>query len=422
MRWQCGIVGVVVAIWLTAAVVVHSARPQPPAKPPLGPFGLSMIRTADNSPVDLDLFQDTETCGVCHPRQLEEIRGAMHLASHTDPLYRATAELARKEAGPQVYAFCSGCHSPAGVLSRLIPAKPDRELPAQAKAGVTCDVCHQISALTGTTGPWKEPANASFAIQQGMVKFGNYGDVAENRSHAGEEKDIFSTSELFTSCHTVIQPMNGFHIETTYDEWKAGPFWQKGVQCQDCHMRTVEEAQKVAETLQPVVLKGQSAAAGTERPIHRHFFVGGNANADILAGGKTHAQMAERACAARPAWRSRPRPARPPGRSCPWTCWSTTWAPGTTSLLRLRNCAGCGSRWRSATPAARSCSEIRDWTHTAIRLQGPSPSGRSPVIVPAGRRTNPGRWRGSSGNGRSRRKVSPATPSAASCRSGLRGR
>ena len=293
MRRQGGVLRVVVAIWLAAVVVVYSAEPQRPAKPPEGPFGLSMIRTADNSPADLDLFQDTETCGVCHPRQLEELKGSMHLASHTDPLYRATAELARKEAGPKVYAFCSGCHSPAGVLTRLIPAKPDRELPAGAKAGVSCDVCHQISVLTGTTGPWKEPANASFAIQQGMVKFGNYGDVAENRSHASEKKDFFSTSEFCASCHTVIQPINGFHIETTYDEWKAGPFWQKGVQCQDCHMRTVEEAQKVAETLQPVVLKGQSATAGPERPIYRHYFVGGNANADILAGGKTHAQMAE---------------------------------------------------------------------------------------------------------------------------------
>ncbi len=58
-------------------------------------------------------------------------------------------------------------------------------------------------------------------------------------------------------------------------------------------MRTVEEAQKVAETLQPVVLTGKSVANGADRPIYRHYFVGGNANADILAGGKSHAQMAE---------------------------------------------------------------------------------------------------------------------------------
>jgi hypothetical protein len=58
-------------------------------------------------------------------------------------------------------------------------------------------------------------------------------------------------------------------------------------------MRTVEEAQKVAETLEPVVLTGKSVAGGADRPIYRHYFVGGNANAQILAAGKTHAQMAE---------------------------------------------------------------------------------------------------------------------------------
>jgi hypothetical protein len=158
---------------------------------------------------------------------------------------------------------------------------------------VTCDVCHQISALTGAAGPWKEPANASFTIQQGTVKYGNYGNVPENRNHSGEKKDFFSSSEFCASCHTVIQPINGFPIESTYDEWKAGIFSRKGVQCQDCHMRTVEEAQKVAETLQPLALTGKSVPTGADRPIYGHYFVGGNANAGLLAGGKTHAQMAE---------------------------------------------------------------------------------------------------------------------------------
>ena len=281
------------ALGLLAAAIGRSAAPRSPAEPPTGPFGLSLIRTADNAAADIDLFQSTQTCGVCHPRQLDELKGSMHLASHTDPLYRAMAELARKEAGPKVYAFCAGCHSPAGVLTGLIPAKPDGQLPAEAKAGVTCDVCHQISALTGAAGPWKEPANASFTIQQGMVKYGNYGNIAENRSHSGEKKDLFGSSDLCASCHTVIQPVNGFHIESTYDEWKGGIYSRKGIQCQDCHMRTVEEAQKVAETLEPLVLTGKSVLNGADHPIYRHYFVGGNANADVLAGGKTHAQMAE---------------------------------------------------------------------------------------------------------------------------------
>jgi hypothetical protein len=58
-------------------------------------------------------------------------------------------------------------------------------------------------------------------------------------------------------------------------------------------MRSVEEAMTVAETLKPVAIKGQRVVDGPARDIARHFFVGGNANADRLAGGKVHAQMAD---------------------------------------------------------------------------------------------------------------------------------
>ena len=246
-----------------------------------------MIDTSDHAHADLDLFQPTEVCGTCHTRQLEELRGSMHLASHTDPLYRSLAELARKEAGPKVYAFCAGCHSPAGVLTGLIPGKTDAQLPAEAKAGVTCDVCHQIPALTGKAGPWKEPANASFTVQQGMTKFGNYDNIAENRNHTGEKKDIFATSEFCASCHTVIQPINGFHIESTYDEWKAGIYAQRA-----CSARTATcDRGRGAESGRDASADGSDGkihSGGADRPIYRHYFVGGNANADILADGKWH--------------------------------------------------------------------------------------------------------------------------------------
>ena len=281
-------------VGLLAAAIGQSAAPTSPAQPPTGPFGLSMIRTADQAHADLDLFQATETCGVCHPRQLEELQGIDAPGKpHRSALSRAGGTCTQRSRSRKSTHSARVVTRRPGVLTGLIPATPDGQLPAEAKAGVTCDVCHQISALTGATGPWKEPANASFTIQQGMVKYANYGNIAENRSHSGEKKDFFGSSELCASCHTVIQPLNGFHIEATYDEWKAGIFSQKGIQCQDCHMRTVEEAEKVAQTLQPLVLTGKSVANGADRPIFRHYFVGGNANAGILAGGKTHAQMAE---------------------------------------------------------------------------------------------------------------------------------
>ena len=58
-------------------------------------------------------------------------------------------------------------------------------------------------------------------------------------------------------------------------------------------MRSVRDAIKVAETLRPLSVKGQSVKHGPVREIFPHFFVGGNANADRLANGAAHARMAK---------------------------------------------------------------------------------------------------------------------------------
>ena len=95
--------------------------------------------------------------------------------------------------------------------------KHDRELPAEAKAGVSCDVCHQISRLTGAEGPWGEPGNASFTLTAGRVKYAHSGLFQKNRAHSGEQRTFFAKAEYCASCHTVIHPINGLRIESTYE-------------------------------------------------------------------------------------------------------------------------------------------------------------------------------------------------------------
>ena len=265
----------------------------PPVRPPEGKFGYGLIATPGGGPLDAGDFLTNETCAVCHERQARELGGSMHSASHEDPLYRRFAEATRREAGPKVYAYCSACHAPVGVAAGLIPDAPDAELPAEVKGGVSCDTCHQIAMLTGSTGPWREEGNASFSFQTGRVRFGSTGEVVQNRLHTGEKKDFFGKSEFCASCHTVIHPVNGLRIEHTYGEWKASVYAKNGVQCQDCHMASVEDAVQVAQTLKPVVRMGQSANDGPQRRVHPHYFVGGNADAEHLAQGPEHAKMAE---------------------------------------------------------------------------------------------------------------------------------
>ncbi len=264
-----------------------------PAEVPKGPFGLSMVASSDGQPVDIEDFVVDEECGFCHERQWEELEGSMHSVAHRDSLYRATAEMALREAGPEVYALCAGCHAAQGVAAGLIPATPEEELPEVAKAGVLCDTCHSVTALSGESGVWGEPGNASIVLEPDIDrKFGPPSGDDDVAIHTVETREFLSGSEFCGSCHTVIHPFNGVRLEHTYAEWKSSAYAEAGIQCQDCHMRSVPEAIRVAAEMKPVPIEGLSEPSGELRPIARHYFVGGNHHADRLGGGEQHAEMA----------------------------------------------------------------------------------------------------------------------------------
>jgi hypothetical protein len=265
-----------------------------PESPPQGPFGFSLISTESGMPLDVGDFASYEECADCHERQWVELEGSMHTLAHTEPLYRSTAEFFNDTATTEIYTYCSGCHSPQGVTTGLIPMTPEEELPEIAKVGILCDVCHQVSDLTGTSGPWGEPGNASLVLSPDADrKFGPPGGDDAAADHAVETREFLDRSEFCASCHTIVHPLNGLRLEHTYGEWKQSIYAEKGIQCQDCHMRSLEDALQVAETLEPVVVIGRSEPSGEEREIHPHHFVGGNANAEVLGGSAEHAAMAE---------------------------------------------------------------------------------------------------------------------------------
>jgi hypothetical protein len=222
------------------------------------------------------------------------MEGSMHVIAHTDPLYRSTAELALLEAGEEIYTYCSGCHAPQGVVTGMIPGILEARLPEVVTAGILCDVCHQVSRLTGASGPWGEPGNASFVLSPHEDrKFGPPGGDGDAADHEVETREFLTRSEFCASCHSIVHPLNGLRLEHTYGEWKNSIYAEKGIQCQDCHMRSVADAVKVAETLGPVAVIGQAEPAGEDREIHPHYMVGGNANAEELGGSPGAAAMAE---------------------------------------------------------------------------------------------------------------------------------
>jgi len=250
------------------------------------PFAPSLMRTATGKAADPDDYFEAKDCGECHKAQYEEWEGSLHSRSHTDSIYLAFAEMARKEVGEDLYRFCSSCHAPLAVATRKSEPAFLRE------EGVTCDVCHHIDAVD--TVHAEGGANASFVLEGGDVRYGPLADASPTPSHESAFSPTHRSARLCSACHTLIHPTNGVVIENTYEEWSKSPYAAAGIQCQDCHMRTPEQAAEVARTMRPLKVPGRTLAEGDERPdVHRHTFAGASTDTPSTGGGAVHAGEAE---------------------------------------------------------------------------------------------------------------------------------
>ncbi len=220
-------------------------------------------------------FTDPATCGACHPRQYEEWTGSVHSLAFQDPVYQGELNKGFQEMGPNLTRQCEGCHTPIGVVTGEVTGPGLTGLSPLALAGVSCDVCHSISGTTHTRTPSRQPQNASMILTPGyetlegtvLVKRGPSTPV-ENCGggfHECVESPLHLRADLCASCHQVYHYDRHFPLEATYNEWKAGPYAQNSILCQDCHMVGIDVFMRAAEDFRK-----------PERGEYRHFFNGAN--------------------------------------------------------------------------------------------------------------------------------------------------
>lgn len=220
-------------------------------------------------------FTEPETCGGCHEDKYQEWNGSLHSMAFIDPVYQGELNKAVKAVGHEISRQCEGCHSPAGVVTGEIKGPGVSGLSAVARTGVSCDICHSISALNHDKTPTKEPENGSFVIRPGadskdgavLVKHGpvKIQDGCGGGFHECRQTEFHEKADLCASCHQVYHYDKHFPIEATYNEWKHSPYAQKDIHCQDCHMVATETFVKAADTMIKPVQKD-----------YRHYFNGAN--------------------------------------------------------------------------------------------------------------------------------------------------
>jgi hypothetical protein len=220
-------------------------------------------------------FTEPTVCAGCHPQQFEEWTGSVHALAFQDPIYQGELNKGFKAVGHDVTRQCEGCHSAAGMVTGEIKGPGLKGLSPMALAGVSCDICHSISGVTHWQTPTHEAENGSMILTPGvdtkegvqLIKRGPFkpAEGCGGGFHECGESPLHLRAELCASCHQVYHYDDHFPLEATYNEWKHGPYAQKGILCQDCHMVDTETFIRSADTFKKPV-----------RTDYHHFFSGAN--------------------------------------------------------------------------------------------------------------------------------------------------
>jgi len=248
-------------------------------------------------------FYEPENCSGCHGEIYNQWKGSMMANAWKDPVfiavYKNYISKASSKAEKEEVAMCSRCHTPSGYMADSPGRYFEGELTPVDQAGVSCDVCHSVAASAGV-------GNGSFILQPGDAsknEYGvKYGPRRDSRSptHGTAYSELHTRSELCGMCHDVGHAHNIMPIESTYSEWRTGPYNtgdpETSTHCQDCHMRQNPEHAATGSTTLPDTpgfAAPEFLGAKQREHVWQHYFIGGNFVVTALLGNEQAAKMAQ---------------------------------------------------------------------------------------------------------------------------------
>lgn len=202
--------------------------------------------------VATDRFNSARVCGACHQEIFEHWSRSMHALAYEDPIFKSAFLRAYYETGGEAAALCLRCHSPTVTETKDFLGKQDI-----TREGITCDYCHSISGITqdkdGVTHVTIDHSTRSSPFEL-------HGEPPS--AHAMRYRGYFARSEMCASCHDYTAA-NGTMVFATYSEWRASHYAREGVQCQQCHMPRLRDAEP-------------------GRVFNDHNLVGGHSSAQLM--------------------------------------------------------------------------------------------------------------------------------------------
>lgn len=290
----------VLGICMLVLSACQSVSPTPSPTKPADPSVLPRVRGA--------LFSTSGECAYCHTGMSDDSgkdvsidaawRSTMMANSTRDPYYRASVRsevVNNPEHQTIIEKKCSICHIGMAYHSAevndaslaMLPIggflDPSNEYHPLAMDGVSCSLCHQITAenlgtmdsfsggyeIDLTTAQGNRTAYGFFTVEPAVASIMNSAS-----GFTPQQSDHVKQSEICAVCHNLFTPYitnegklstDLFPEQTPQLEWKHSSFVNEKT-CQDCHMPHGEGDVVLANTGSPA-----------RYPFPQHVFAGGNA-------------------------------------------------------------------------------------------------------------------------------------------------
>ncbi len=249
-------------------------------------------------------FITSDKCIACHSNMVDS-HGNEHSIGHTwrasvmslsakDPYWQAGVRREitdRPHLQKEIEDICSVCHMPmfrttakaqgkTGEIIRYIEGGFNPGEQALARDGVSCTVCHQISAenfgkhvsfdggyVITPSLPEQGIISGPYDIEAGLQRV-----MQSASSMAPEKSSHIQQAELCATCHTLFTPavdgdgktIGEFAEQVPYLEWKHSEFYHSR-SCQSCHMPELENKAQISSVL-----------GDMRENVSQHKFRGGN--------------------------------------------------------------------------------------------------------------------------------------------------
>jgi hypothetical protein len=222
-------------------------------------------------------------CEECHARVAHDWTVSAHAAAVRDPLY-----LAILEGGDD--RGCVDCHAP---LKSSVPS-----VDPVAREGVGCDGCHLIAAVDEGTPPRHRWA------AHGDTKYGPLCDAEDHYFHKMGCSKPHGSASFCAPCHEWRR--GDLPLLTDWSDWKAGPKAEEGLECQSCHMPSIDDEiarggkrLKLHDHRFSIAALGEAAITIAVSVVERHVRI---ELTNTGAGHAIPAGMPERRLVVRMAW------------------------------------------------------------------------------------------------------------------------